>query len=275
MQPLPLPSTITVTGTGTPHEALVTIGPLFPGYGMTIGNTLRRVLLNSLVGGAITSVRIQGVEHEFSTIEGVKEDVVDILLNIKKLRFYSHQETPITLTLKAHGKKTVTAGDFDKNADVTVVMKDLPIATMTSSSSKLEMECVVEQGRGYVTTESRDTRGKLPLGTIVVDSIFTPVEHVGLKVENVRVGQMTNYDKLLMTMRTDGTKTPEEALRQALEIVLSQFNHIASALAVPSDEPVQDLAVEEVAGEHAVVESEEEAAPSQEDAPKKRRSKKS
>ncbi len=222
------PSKFSWIATDKPHHKRLVIEPLFPGYGTTIGNALRRVLLNSLPGAAVVAIRIEGVNHEFSTIEHVKEDIVEILLNVKQLRFRVHGEESVTVRLDVHGQKTVTAADIEPNSEVEIGSPDQVIATLTSKDARLSMELVLERGRGYVPTETRDVKQKLPIGTIAVDAIFTPVRSVGITLENVRVGQMTNYDKLDLSIETDGTITPEEAVEASLKILLEQFGHLHS-----------------------------------------------
>ena len=209
-------------------RAVFAIEPLYPGYGMTVGNALRRVLLSSLPGAAITHVKIEGVTHEFSTLPYVKEDVVDILLNVKKIRLKLHGEGPVTIVLNATGAKTVTAGDIQANAEVEVINGDQPIATLTDKAGKLEMEFVVEAGRGYVPVEQRE-KEKRDIGLIAIDSIFTPMKNVNFTTANVRVGQMTNYDKLVLDITTDGSITPAEALKMSAAIMVEHFGFVADS----------------------------------------------
>ncbi len=219
------------------NSAEVVIEPLYMGYGTTLGNALRRVLLSSLPGAAVTAFKIKGVSHEFSTAPHIKEDVVEILLNLKKIRLkiFEESEEPIRLTLKVKGEKEVTAGDIVKVSNVEIANPDLHIATLTNKTAELDMEIFVAKGRGYVTTESRDTKD-LEIGTIAIDSIFNPVKAVGFKVENTRVGQITNYDKLTLNIETDGILTPEEALKQALKILINHFRLIMGEEAEPEKE---------------------------------------
>lgn len=206
------------------------IEPLSPGYGVTIANSLRRVLLSSLEGAAITSVKIEGATHEFTTVPGVKEDIVEIILNLKTLRFKLHQDEPAILKLSAKGAKSVTATDFSTNPSCEIVNKDVFIATL-DKTGKLDMEITVEKGRGYVPVERR-AEEKMPLGTIAVDSIYTPVKKVHYEVENTRVGGMTNFDKITVEIATDGSIDPEEALSKASGILVEHFAIIQSAFAV-------------------------------------------
>lgn len=211
------------------NEQVLTIEPLHHGYGTTVGNALRRVLLSSLEGAAVTAVKIKGVQHEFATLEGVKEDVLEIILNLKKLRLKVHTDEPVVLKLDASGKPgDVTAADIAANADVEVVNTDLLIATRTNEDA-LGMEITVQRGRGFSPTEEREQVNG-DIGLIQVDAMFSPVVNVSLNVENTRVGEITNYDKLIMTILTDGTISPQEAVGQATKTILNHFNWIESQL---------------------------------------------
>src|SRR3990167_9119412 len=196
-----------------------TIEPLYPGYGMTLGNSMRRVLLSSLAGAAVTAVKIEGVNHEFSTIEGVREDVVEIILNLKQLRVNYHGEDTEYLSLKKSGKGMVTAADIKAPSSVEVVNKDLEICNLDNSSAKIDMEIKIERGRGYVPVENRAGE-KLPVGMIAVDAIYTPIRKVRYSIENTRVGQMTNLDKLILEVETDGSVTPKDSIIAAAEILV-------------------------------------------------------
>ena len=200
------------------------VNPLQAGYGVTLGNALRRVLLSSLEGAAVTSLQIAGVHHEFSTIENVKEDVTQILLNVKKLRLRSFARHPVTLRLAKQGAGPVTAGDIAESADVEIVNLELVLLTLDSDAGSIEMELTVEPGVGYAAAERQED---LPIGVIPVDAIFSPVRRVNFSVENTRVGQMTNFDKLTIEIETDGTTTPQSALAQAAEILVREFGRFA------------------------------------------------
>lgn len=223
MEPIILPSKIEIKKGKLPNEAVITVEPCYYGYGTTLGNALRRVILSSLPGAAVTAVKIKGVQHEFSTIPHVKEDVIEIILNLKQLRMRVYSAEPVRLILKAKGEREVKAKDIEKSSDVEIVNPDLHIANLTHKNADLEMEIFVSQGRGYVPVEARE-KEKLEVGMIAVDSIFTPIKNIGYKVENVRVGDITNYDKLILNIETDGTITPEEALKQAAQILINHFN---------------------------------------------------
>lgn len=209
------------------NEATFEISPYFPGYGPTVGNAIRRVLLSSLPGAAITAVRCEGVEHEFSALPGVAEDFVSILLNLKRIRLKLDSSTPVELRLNAKGTRTVTAGDIEKVAGVEVANPEHVIAHLTDDKAELKMTFTAERGRGYVPVETREDEERM-LGTIAVDAIFTPVERVSFRVENVRVGQITEYHKLILTIRTDGTMTPREALSAASSILQDHFGALAT-----------------------------------------------
>src|SRR6478672_4965801 len=197
-------------GTYAKYEA----GPLQAGYGVTLGNALRRVLLSSLDGAAVTSIQIRDVYQEFSTIPGVKEDVTQIVLNVKKLRLKSFATHPVQLRLIKSGAGAVTA------ADIEIVNPDLVLMTLDTDDVTIEMDLTVERGVGYLGAERAEA---LPIGVIAIDAIFTPVRKINYWVESMRVGQMTNYDKLTIEIETDGTIGPEEALSRSAEILVNQF----------------------------------------------------
>lgn len=207
------------------EKGKLTISPCYPGYGTTIANAMRRVLLSSLPGSAITTVKIKGVDHEFSTIDSVKEDVIDIILNLKQAKFRVFSDDPVKLNLKAKGAKEIKLGDFEVSSDVEIVSKDLKIATLEGADKEIEMEITVEKGRGYVPTENRD-KETLSVGEIAVDAVYTPVRRVSYKVENVRVGQRTDFDKIQMDITTDGSITPKEAVEQAAKLLVDQFSAV-------------------------------------------------
>jgi len=193
------------------------IEPLERGYGITIGNALRRVLLSSLPGAAVTSVKIDGVLHEFSTIPGVVEDVPDIILNLKELALKLHSDEPKVLIIEAEGEKKVTAGDIKADADVDIINPDQPIATL-DKDGRLYMEITVQNGKGYVSAE-KNKQSNQPIGVIPVDSIFTPVRKVNYIVEDTRIGQITDYDRLTLEIWTNGAVEPDEAVSLAAKIL--------------------------------------------------------
>lgn len=210
----------------------VTIEPCHPGYAVILGNTLRRVLLSSLTGAAVTSFKVEGAQHEFDSVEHIKEDLVEIMLNLKQLRVRLHSDEPVKLKLSAKGEKEVTAGDISKNSAVDVLNKDLVIATLTDKQAKLEMEITVENGIGYVTVEQRETGVKPEIGHILVDSSYSPVLSVGYNIESVRVGEMTNFEKLTMDILTDGGIDGQEAVSQAATIIRDHFGLLVAEPAV-------------------------------------------
>jgi DNA-directed RNA polymerase subunit alpha len=223
MESLLLPSKISYAKGDRPNEGILTVEPCSPGYGTTVGNALRRVLLSSLPGAAVTAVKIRGVDHEFTTIEHVKEDIVEIILNLKAFRMKLHAEEPVKLFLTAKGEKTVTAADFEKNADVEIVNPDHVICTLTDKNASIEMEVTVGPGRGYRSTEDR-AKEKLELGNIAIDALYSPVLNVSYRVEATRVGEKTDYDKLSLRVETDGA------------ILLDHFNLIVN----PGDEGAEE-----------------------------------
>jgi len=236
------------------NYAVFEIKACYPGYGMTLGNSIRRVLLSSLQGAAITSVKISGANHEFSTIPGVLEDVVEIMLNLKKVRFKMYSDEPVKLTLKANKEGKVTAGDIAKADNVEVVNKDAHIATITDKKITLEMEFRIEKGVGYMPVEQQEN-DKTEIGTIGVDAIFTPIKSVNYKVENMRVGKMTNYDKLTLEIETDGSRTPEDAFREAIMLLVKHFDLFGDfATAKKEEEAFAAAPIEEEVKEEKKVE---------------------
>lgn len=229
MENILLPSKMYFTPGEREHEATLTIEPLHHGYGTTVGNSLRRVLLSSLPGAAVIAMKIKGVQHEFSAVNGVKEDALEIMLNLKQLRMKVHSEEPVVLKLTASKSGEVTAADIQANADVEIMNKDLVICTMTDEKSTLDMEITVARGRGYLPTEERE-HATSEIGVIAIDAMFSPVRQVGIRVENTRVGEITNYDKLIMNILTDGTITPQEAVEHATKILLNHVTWIQSQL---------------------------------------------
>ena len=201
------------------------IDGLYPGYGHTLGNSLRRIILSSLPGAAITQVKLNGVQHEFSTIEGVKEDVVTILLNLKRIRLSMHGDAPVVLALKVSGPKQVTAADISAPSQVTILSPEQHIADLTAKGASIDMEITVERGLGYVPREVHQ-KDKVDIGTIALDAVFTPIRRVNYEVENMRVGDRTDYNRLRFSIETDGTLTPREALENSIEIMIHQLKSI-------------------------------------------------
>ena len=210
------------------------IEPFYPGYGITIGNALRRVALSSLEGAAVSTVKIKDVSHEFTALPGVKEDVLHILLNIKQLRFKSHSEEPQVATLKVKGEKVVLGKDFELPSDLELANKYQVIATLTDKKSEIEIEITIEKGFGYRLLNDSE-REKKEIGVLSLDKIFTPIKKVNYQVENIRVGDRTDYDKLIFEIETDGTIKPEEALLQSVKILNSHFQFLESELSTPTE----------------------------------------
>ncbi len=225
MQLIPTAQTIKFNKT-TDYKGDFVIEPLYPGYGVTVGNALRRVLISSIPGAAITSVKIKGVDHEFTSIDYVKEDVVDIFLNIKQVNLSIEgdidPDNPLKITLSKKGKAKITAGDFKCPTQVTIANPELHLATLTDAAADFEMECYVEKGSGYLPTENRD-KNKVEVGFIAIDAIFTPINHVNVENEHVRVGEMTNWDKLILSMETNKTITCQAAFDFAVNVLQEQF----------------------------------------------------
>ena len=215
------------------NKAILQIDGLYPGYGVTVGNSLRRVLLSSLEGVAVTEVKIKGVAHEFSTIPGVLEDMIMIILNLKNLRFKIHEGTTQKVTLKVKGEKQVTGEDFTMFPQIELANPELHILTTTDKKTELEMELTIEKGIGYEPKDQRKIKkaggagtSHSEIGAIALDAIFTPIKNVNFQVENMRVGDRTDFDKLSLEIETDGTITPEEGFYQAVEILMAHFNVI-------------------------------------------------
>ena len=219
------------------------VSGLYPGYGLTVGNAIRRTLLSSLPGGAITYVKIKDVDHEFSTVPGVIEDVVEMTLNLKKLRFEVFSDEPQVLTLKMKGEKEATAGDIKANSEVRVVNPEAHIATLTTKSAELEMELTVEKGLGYSPAEARKDE-KLSVGVIAVDSFFSPVVRVNYTIENIRVGDRTDYNQVTFVIETDGTIKPGVAFHKAANILKDHFAKIGDLSSAKEEGGVVEEPVE-------------------------------
>ena len=219
-----LPSKPRVVSEGD-NKGVFEIDGLFPGYGHTLGNSLRRIILSSLPGAAITQVKIDGVEHEFSSLEGVKEDVITILLNLRRIRINSHSEEPITISLKKKGAGIVTAKDIDAPTQVEILSTDQHIAEITNKSTELSIEMTIERGLGYVPREVHQ-KDKMEIGSIALDAVFTPIRRANYEVENMRVGDRTDYNRLRVIIETDGTYTAREALEKSIEIMIHQLKSV-------------------------------------------------
>ncbi|HIA91757.1 TPA: DNA-directed RNA polymerase subunit alpha [Candidatus Saccharibacteria bacterium] len=238
---------ITKEDVHSPTSSTFVITPLHTGYGMTLGNSMRRVLLSSISGAAVKAFKIEGATHEFTTVKGVKEDAVDILLNLKKLRFKVFNDEPQLLRIEKKGAGQVTAADIKVTSDVEVVNTDQVIATLDDSKSALIMDLIVESGRGYLTVEEMGENDK-PSDMIAVDALFSPVLRVRYKVEHTRVGRITNLDKLSITVDTDGTITPNDAFEEAAAILKAQYAALAGSTTVETithEEPAKTPARDE------------------------------
>ncbi len=223
-----LPSTIEFRETGDKNIGELVVTPCHQGYGTTLGNSLRRVLLSSIEGSAVEAVKIDGIQHEFSAIDGVLEDVIEVTLNLKQLAVISHSDEPVILTLKKTGKGEVTAGDFDKNADIEIINPELKIATITSDKKEFTLEVIIGKGLGYVPAAEKESK-HLDLGTIVMDSFYSPIKDVGYSVENTRVGDVTDYEKLVIRIETNGTISPREAVERATKILMDHYSLVLDA----------------------------------------------
>jgi len=219
-------------------KATFEISPLMPGYGATIANPLRRVLLSSLEGSAVISIKIKGVEHEFSTINGVLEDVIEIILNVKKLNFKLHSDEPIKILLEGSGVKKLTGKDIKLTSDIELMNEDQHIATLTDKKSSFSMELEIGKGVGYIPAEQRN-KEKLPIGVIAIDAIYSPVKFVNFSIQNMRIGDKIDYNRIVMEVETDGSIEPEQAVKNASEILLNHFKTI-SEVSVPETKEIQE-----------------------------------
>lgn len=206
-------------------KGMYEIDGLYPGYGHTLGNSLRRIILSSLPGSAITRIKLNGVNHEFTTIDGVKEDVINIVLNLKKVRVQLNSDEPQVMKIKMKGVKTVTAGDIEAPSQIEIKNPELELFTITDKNTEIDMELTVERGLGYVPKEIVH-KDRVEVGTIALDAIFTPIRRVHYETENMRVGDRTDFNRLRMSIETDGTISPREVLEKAIEIMISQLKAI-------------------------------------------------
>ncbi len=223
-------------------QGIYEIDGLYPGYGHTLGNSLRRIILSSLPGAAVTHVKIDGVKHEFDAIDGVKEDVITLLLNIKRIRLALHGEEPVTMTLKADKMGVITAGEIKAPSQIEILSKEQPIAEITAKGVSLEIEMTVARGLGYVPREVHQ-KDKMDIGAIAMDAVFTPIRRANYEVENMRVGDRTDYNRLRLFIETDGTMSPKEAVEKSVEIMIHQLKAITGfkeigeeSAASPSDQ---------------------------------------
>jgi len=222
-----LSSTVSIkTVSEEANKGVFEIEGLFTGYGLTLGNALRRTLLSSLPGAAVTELKIKGVSHEFSTLPGIKEDMIELCLNFKKLRLRMHADEPQVLTLKVKGEKVVTAADIKTNSQVEIINPKEVLATLTSKDAELDMEIRIERGLGYSPVESRK-EARLAIGIVAIDAIFTPVLRVNYTVEDMRVGERTDYNRLRLEIETDGSISPSAALHKAANVLKDHFEKVS------------------------------------------------
>lgn len=226
MQTIATPQKIEFKKEKNLNQWQIIIEPCYPGYGTTLGSSIRRVLLSSLPGAAAVGVKIKGADHEFMALPHIKEDILEIILNLKQLRLKVYSDEIIKLTLDVYGEKEVKASDIDKNSQVEIVNPALTLAHITDMAGNLSAEIFVRTGRGYEIIENRDRSEKHEIGYIEMDSIFSPIMSVGVEVENMRVGKMTNWERLILNITTDGTITPEDAFKNAVKILIEQFNSL-------------------------------------------------
>lgn len=239
------------------NKGVFEIDALYAGYGYTLGNSLRRIILSSLPGAAITKVKVEGVQHEFSVVPGIKEDLINIILNLKKIRFKMHTDEPQKATLSVKGPKTITAKDIKAPSQLDILNKDAHIATLTEKGAELNIEIIVEKGLGYVSKEALH-KDRVDIGTIHLDALFTPIRRVNYEVENMRVGDRTDYNRLRFVIETDGSISPREALEKSIEIMIK---HLGSIVDFQEEEEISALEreAEILANEEAAQKKEEQA----------------
>jgi DNA-directed RNA polymerase subunit alpha len=250
MKTIPLPQKPKYTKTGENSGKFEIMG-CYPGYGTTLGNALRRILISSLEGAAITSVKIKGVTHEFSTIKGVLEDAVQIILNLKKIRFKMYGSEPVKVSLKSKKEGKITAKDIKASSSIEVINTDQIIANVTDKKTELELEMEVNRGLGYIPVEQQEKENK-EIGSIAIDAVYTPIRRVNYEVENMRVGKRTDYDKITLEIVTDGSLTPQEAFSKAAQILVDQFStllKISEGEVALEKEEVKTIKKEEAKGE--------------------------
>lgn len=219
-------------------KGIFEIDGLYPGYGHTLGNSLRRIILSSLPGAAITQVKIEGVEHEFATLTGIKEDVLTLLLNLRRVRLQLHDNEPMTISIKKSGVGPVTAADIECPTQVDILNPDQYITEITNKTAKLNIEMTVENGLGYVPREVHQ-KDKVEIGTIALDAVFTPIRRANYEVENMRVGDRTDYNRLRLVIETDGTFSAKEAVEKAIEIMIHQLKSIIGFQEPAREEPAE------------------------------------
>jgi len=229
-----------------PTKGVFEIDNLYPGYGHTLGNSLRRIMLSSLPGAAITSIKIDGADHEFSVLDGVREDTITIILHLKQLRFKLHSNEPQEITINVKGAKKVTGSDIKTSSQVEVLNPELYVAEITDKLGSLNVTMRIERGLGFVTKEEHQ-RAKVEIGTIAMDAIFTPIRRVSYEVENMRVGDNTNHNRLRLNIETDGSITPRESLNRSIRIMIEQLDAMLDheIRNIPKDDDEEDIKDEE------------------------------
>ncbi|MFA7286972.1 MAG: DNA-directed RNA polymerase subunit alpha [Patescibacteria group bacterium] len=246
MERIPLPSTIRFEAGAEKGIGKLVVEPLYPGFGTTVGNALHRILLSSLPSAAVIAIRIAGAPHEFTALPKVQEDLLQIIMNVKQLRLKLFNDEVVKVELHAKGQKQVTAGDITANSSIEIANPELVLATLTSKDAALDMELWVQQGRGYDIGDSYGDALPREAGIITVDAFYSPVRRVSFTVERARVGQMTNFDKLVMTIETDNTISGEEAVKASAKILVDHFAHIG-ALGITGSDEVAEIATPEEA----------------------------
>ncbi len=269
MYTIDLPKKIEYEEGKNANQGKIIIEPCYPGYGVTLGNSLRRVLLSSLPGSAPIGVKIKGINHEFDALPHLKEDILEFILNLKQLRLNVMSDEIIKLELEVHGKKEVKASDIKKNSQVEIINSDLVLGRITDMAGSIQAEIFVSQGMGYEMIENRENKNN-EIGYIEMDSIFSPIISAGIKVENVRVGKMTDWDKLILDVMTDGTITPEKAFKEVVKILISQFSALDEETKTKKQEENNDeIQIEE---EEKIIEEEQpEEKKEEKEEPKKKR----
>jgi DNA-directed RNA polymerase subunit alpha len=251
MQTIALPKKIEFVQGAKPNEGQIIIEPLFPGYGITLGNSLRRVLLSSLPGAAIVGVKIKGIDHEFMTLPHLKEDILEFILNLKQVRLKLYAEETVKLELSIHGQKEIKAGDIKKTNLADIVNPDLVLGHITDMAGNLEAELFVKPGMGYEMIENRESKSN-ELGYIEMDSIYSPIMLAGVEISNVRVGKMTNWDRLTLNIITDGSITPEESFKYAVNVLIEQFRSLIINKNGEIDETKENETIKEIKEEKII-----------------------
>jgi DNA-directed RNA polymerase subunit alpha len=274
MYTIALPKKIEFEKGDKPNEGKIIIEPLNPGYGITLGNSLRRVLLSSLPGAAIIGIKIKGVDHEFMTLAHLKEDILEFILNLKQVRLKIFSDEVVKLELSIHGLKEIVAGDIKKNSSVEVVNEDLVLGHITDMAGRLDAEIFAKRGMGYEMIENRESKSN-EIGYIEMYSIYSPIFSVGVEISNVRVGKMTNWDRLTLKIISDGTITPEEAFKNSVKILTEQFNALISEKNIEEDvKPLELDSITEKSkifpDENNEITRDEPEVPAEEEAKKKR-----